>query len=111
MVVGGEKRKPQNNEGDETDYWMKIKTEKFLKICKCKNISKFVKKMQIIYAAHIIREPNSSQLKMSLFNDNNNHKIGHKVPNLLDTALRNTALSDLENFSQESKKITFWRIM
>jgi hypothetical protein len=32
MVVGGEKRKPQNNEGDETDYRMKIKTEKLVKI-------------------------------------------------------------------------------
>ena len=107
MVVGGEKRKPQNNEGDEIDYRMKINTEKLLKICKCENISEFVKKQQIKYAAHIIREPNSSQTKQLLFNDNNNHKIGHKVPNLLDTAVRNMALSDLDHFSRESKKRRF----
>ena len=81
MVVSCEKRKSQNNEGDEADYRMKINTEKLLKICKCQNISEFVKKQQIKYAARIIREPNSSQTKQLLFSDNDNHKIGHKVPN------------------------------
>ena len=99
----------ENNGGDnnEIDYSMKVNTEKLLKICKCENISVFIKKRQTKYAAHLIRAPNSSQIKQLLFNDDVNHKIGHKVPNLLDTAVRNMELSDLEHFARESKKRKF----
>ena len=78
MIVGGQKR-VGGNEDDEESYKMKIGTNRLLEICKTKNISNFINRQQTKYAAHIIRQPNSSQTKQLLFNDDDNKKLGRKV--------------------------------
>ena len=78
-------------------------TDRLLEICKSENLSEFVRKQQTKFAAHIIRQPNSSQTKQLLFNDDYNHKKSHKVPNLIDQAVKNTGLSGMDQFARESK--------
>ena len=51
---------------------------------------------------------NSSETKQLLFNSNNSRKPGHKVPNLLDQAVKNTGASDRDHFARESKKRKYW---
>ena len=102
MVVGGQKRLG-GDEDDKDSFKMKIGTDRLLEICKSENLSEFIRKQQTKFAAHIIRQPNSSQTKQLLFNDDYNHKKSHKVPNLIDQAVKNTGLSGVDQFARESK--------
>lgn len=106
MIVGGQKR-IGGDVDDEDSFKMKIGTDRLLEICKSQNISEFIRKQQTKFAAHIIRQPNSSQNKQLLFNDDDNHKKGHKIPNLIDQAVKNTGLSDVDQFARESRKGKF----
>ena len=91
-----------NEDGLEDYYKFKIATDKLLSITHAENISSYIKNQQTKFAAHIIWQPNNSQCKQLLFHDDKNWKIGPKVPNLLDQAVKNTGLSDLNQFARLS---------
>ena len=92
---------------DEESYTMKIGTARLLEICKSENISDYIKRQQVKFAAHIVRQPNSSEIKQLLFNDDKNRKTGHQVPNLIRTAATNSGSSNTDHFARESRKRNF----
>ena len=63
MVWGDEKKHEvfEDDADDENAHKLKMRTEKFMKI---------IKNQQTKYAAHIVRQPNSSETKQLLFNKN-----------------------------------------
>ena len=75
------------------NYDFQIGTKRLLDICKTTDLSEYIQKQQLKYCAHLIRKPNSALNKQLLFNDDDNHKLGKKVPNLVDDVEENLGLT------------------
>ena len=100
MVRGGMARVDPDN--DNWDY--KISSKRLLEICKAENISEFIEKGQIKFAAHITRAENSTKNKQLLFNIDDNHKKGHKIPNLLDQACKAQGNITRDQFCRDNRR-------
>ena len=90
MVRGGHSRVDSEN----GDWSYKISTKKLLEICDTEDLSHYIKRQQKKYAAHIIRQPNSSLNKQLMFNSNDNKKLGKPVRTLLSEVLENENLGN-----------------
>ena len=62
------------------------RTRVLLRICKTVELSDFINKGRVKYAAHIVRSENNNKNKQLLFNNDHNKRTGHKVPNLISDA-------------------------
>ena len=80
MLRGGYKR--IKIEGEEFEPFA-IGTKKLIAICRAVNLTKYIKRQQVKYAAHLVRAPNDTKNKQLLFNANKNKKKGREVPNLI----------------------------
>ena len=84
MVRGGFERVDKKND----DFNYKMSSEKLLRICKTVELSDFINKGRVKYAAHIVRSENNNKNKQLLFNNDHNKRTGHKVPNLISDATK-----------------------
>ena len=105
MVRGGFARVDKDN----GDWNYKISSARLLELCKTENLSVYIKKQQLKYCAHLIRQPNDCLNKQLMFNSNKNVKVGKKVPNLLKKVLDNQGLGEdyRDQFCNEARDRKF----
>ena len=85
MIRGGFKRQTS----ETADHVMPhvYNAGNVLKICNASELSEFINKQRIKFAAHIIRQPNSRHTKQLMFNADKYHKTGNRTGNLLEQAV------------------------
>ena len=80
MLKGGNARKSRK----DNNFAYKITNSKLYKICNSSELSEFIKDQQKKFAAHIIRQPNSSKVKQLTFNCDKYRKTGKPIPTLAE---------------------------
>ena len=104
MVRGGFERVDKKND----DFNYKMSSEKLLKICKTVELSEFINKGRVKFAAHTVRTENNNKNKQLLFNNDHNHRTGHKVPNLIHDATKikfqKDDLGSIDQFCREARQ-------
>ena len=65
-------------------------------IQKTEDVSKFVKRQQRNYTAHLIRTANTKPTKQLMFNNDKYTKPGRHAPELLQQAVKQSGLSQVE---------------
>ena len=104
MVRGGFQRVDKEND----DFNFKMSSEKLLKICKTVELSEFINKGRVKYAAHMVRTENNNKNKQLLFNNDHNHRTGHKIPNLIHDATKIKFQKDdpgsIDQFCREARQ-------
>ena len=95
MIFGGF-RKRVNFDPSDLSIKYHYQTPELLEITKTEDVSTFVKKQQRNYAAHLIRTSNSKPTKQLMFNNDRYRKPGRHAPELLQQAVKQSGLSEVE---------------
>ena len=95
-IVGGGFRKRQNLDPDDHSIKYYYLTPDILEITKTEDVSKFIKRQQRNYTAHLIRTANTKPTKQLMFNNDKYTKPGRHAPELLQQAVKQSGLSQVE---------------
>ena len=90
MLRGGFKRV----DADNGDFRFRMSNEHVLQLCGVEDVSEFVKRQQINYAAHVVRMSHERSIKRLMFNSDKCTKPGRRAETLLEKVvkMRNSSL-------------------
>ena len=80
-------------------------TDDILRIAKAEDVSKFVKRQQRNYTAHLARTSNSNPTKQLMFNDDKYRKPGNHAPELLQQSVKNSGVSRDEFLNRAASRL------